>query len=202
MARSQFEKERRFPARLARVQRRSVENRLQGIALIRIEIELFRLDGAVLRSLGEHASREFVLCGGVAEDLGVRRLATAFGVEHAASLTSWLRLNQRPLAERPWITVVFGAPEEEDYRQPFQEIHPFDMQNYAVSAGRGEAPGELTLGKAATLLDISENTLRRRIEALEPRLAELLVRHTPGGHRRIDAKLLQILQSSGHLDRS
>ncbi len=200
MTRCQFASGRSYPARLSHVQRRNLENRLASVALLRVELELFRLDGAILRSLGEYASRELVLGNEVAGDPGVRRLATALQMERAASLSGWLQLNERALAERPWVKVVFGRPEPEDYRQPFQDIQPFDVSPYSVVVNRGQVVGELTLGKAARLLTISENTLRRRIKSLDPALAELLLRRTAGGHRRIDAKLLEILRNSGHLE--
>lgn len=196
MARSQFEIGRRYPARLARIQKRNIENRIQDLTLLRLEIELFNLDNAVLRPTGEYASRELVLFRGVASDPGVQRYAIAFGMDPAASLASWLRLNERPAVQRPWVLVAFGRPDEEDYRQPFQEIRRFDVGTYSVSSGAGQFVGELTLGKAARLLDVSENTLRRWLEGLDPRLAGSVVRHTSGGHRRIDAKLLRVLWNS------
>lgn len=194
MARYQFRIGQWYPARLARVQKRNLENRRDDLALLRIELELFQfVDAATLRSLGEYAAREMVYFPGADSDSGVRRIGIALGMGERCSLQTWLQRGILKPSQRPWVEVQFDLPNEDDFRQPFRKIQPFDARPYKVEEARGDFQGEITVGRAAQLLHVSENKVRRWLATQPPEIAERLMRRTSGKHRRIDAKLLKIL---------
>ena len=194
MARYQFSIGKWYSARLAGIQKRNLENRRDDLALLRIEFELFRdADAATLCSLGEYAAREFVYFPGAETDSGVRRITAALGMGERPSLQSWLQRSNQAASQRPWVQIQFDRPSLEDFRQPFRALRPFDCRGYKVQEARGDFQGEITVGEAARLLDVSENKVRRWLAAQRPDVAGLLMRRTSGRHRRIDAKLLRIL---------
>lgn len=194
MARYQFRIGLSYPARLSNVQKRNLENRRDDVALLRVEFELFQVDDAVtLGSLGEYAARELVYFPGAEGDSGVRRISIALGMGERSSLQTWLRLSKLAASQRPWVAIQFDPPSPEDFRQPFRNIRPFNAREYKIQEAHGDFQGVITVGRAAQLLDVSENKVRRWLAAHPPEIAGLLMGRTSGKHRRINAKYLKVL---------
>jgi hypothetical protein len=149
------------------------------------------------RSLGRIASRDLVLSASAANDGGVRYLAQALDVRDAANPAAWLAR-----AQKAWVEIVFGEPDERDGRNRFADVRSFLPDGYAVIEYQYELSDQwVTPEAAARALKLSPATIRRRTKEHLAELGELLERRTPGGHRRINVLLLRhLVQDPAWLD--
>jgi len=191
MARYQFTQGKEYAARVHAVWEKPVEN--TGLSLVRLEFEVFQfLDGGKLSSMGKIACRDVIVGPAIdnGRDAGVGPFFVALGISHPNTPADWLALNNR----RPWVTLVFGPVGHKDERNAFVRIFSLDARKYQVVEHDYALDADwVTVAEAADDLECSPSTLRRRVAEMEPEFGERLVRRTPGGHRRINVRLLRNL---------
>ena len=200
-----FSRETEYAGKLIAVTERSIENMDSNILLLRIEFEIFLIDDASdpfeLHPTAAVASRDLVVTRGAGSDEGLARYAAALGVKHPNNVKHWYRLEHfaqiKTPARQRWIRICFGEPNVDgDFRQPF------------VSVSRLDAPKNSQMKSSSTVAALrdpyvkplwvrnllrnkrgttpSEDTVNVFVDRHAEQYADKLLRHTPGGHRRIN----------------
>jgi hypothetical protein len=198
MARYRFQPGKEYPARLLAVRVRPIANEDSRVRLLRLEFEIFPEFKGQLRSQGKIACRDLVIGPESARDTGVSRYARALGVHAEDRVEDWLAAEQGA----PWVRIVFGEPDPEDDRSPFDEFEPFDLEKSGCRVVEYDLPlGEkwVTPAEAADELGCSTATVRRRVDQHQAEWGTRLVRVTPGGHRRINLPLLREVESEDQI---
>lgn len=187
--REQFLYAQSFPARLHSVAERPIEN-LQ-VKLLRLEFEVFHQANNELRSQGQIVCRDVVIGESTRfkRDAGVvRYFESLHGAGPIDDVATWRSLLTPPR----WVRIEFGAREPETNRNDFKDITSYDIGTLKVIESKYDVRAErVTVGEAARKLKVSESTIRRRLQELEPEFGELLSYATAGGHRRINLALLR-----------
>jgi len=195
MVRHRFREGIRYAARLRRAVERPIENGPQsGLKLLRVEFEVFAVDGLrrVLSSTGAVACRDVVVgpSAAVFKDSSLIVYANALRLRKPDDPAEWLRLNR----QQPWVEIMFGAIGEPDLRNRLDSIVSFDPAGWSMDEYRYDMDRDwVTVAQAARSLKTSESSIRRRVRELEPEWETQLLRRTPGGHRRIKLSLLRNL---------
>lgn len=194
MTRNQFRENKIYAARCAEIVERPVENSL--VTCLRLVFEIFAIetDTRKLCCLGKLACREVVI-GSVVNATNDARLsayADALGIpkENSHDVGSWLAVARR----KPWVRIRFGPVSQSDDRNSFQEILPFSTSGFAILEWDYDLTKEwVRVSVAAEEFNVSHQTIRRRVQLLEPIFGDKLVRRTQGNQRRIRLPLLKRL---------
>jgi len=191
MPRHRFEEGQTRIARLLTVVERPIENDDRGLAVLRLEFEIFSCDPNRhrLESAGQIASRDLVI-GLRAVSGGVMKYAQALGVADPASLAAW----QRCTRTGAWVSITFGPADPRDGRNGFKTIQSFSPEGYDIREFDFDlAKNCATSGEAAKAMGVSEATVRRHTKKYLAEHGSALERRTEGGHRRINLLLLRHL---------
>jgi hypothetical protein len=197
MPRYRFREGIEYAGRLLRVMQRPIENsRESQIALIRLEFEIFTLDtlNKTLKSTGAIACRDIVVGPSVplTKDSSLIAYANALEIKKPEDSREWLQLQPRS----HWLEITFGAVDPIDLRNAFRSLKNFTIQGYFIDEYQYELDRDwVRVAQAARALKISESTVRRRVEELQPEWGAQLVSLTTGKHRRINLPLLRNLWS-------
>ena len=187
MTRYNFQTNKPYAARLTKVSSRPIENDPAiSLALIRLEFVIYRMvNQQRLESQGEIACRELVVGPLIPCDRDASLLAYAQALRMTKPPEdpgSWIHLQH---GDR-WIEITFGPREEEGSRNPFRDIRSFSPAGWAIKEYRYDrTAGWVTIAAAADAVQLSESTVRRRLEGLERDWGGELVTRTDGGHRRV-----------------
>jgi len=199
MPRYRFEEGQTRIARLLTVVERPIENHDRGLAVLRLEFEIFSCDPHQrrLESTGQIASRDLVVGLRAVSD-GVMKYAQALGVAEASSLAAW----QRRARPNVWVSITFGPADPRDGRNEFKKIHPFSTEVYDIREFNVDlAKNWVASGEAAKAMGVSEASVRRLTKKYLAEYGSALERRTEGGHRRINLLLLRhIIDDPGWLD--
>lgn len=200
-----FSEKTEYAGKLIAVSERSIENTDSSILLLRIEFEIFLIDDAPdpieLHPTGAVASRDLVVTSGAVSDEGLARYAVALDVKRPNNAKQWYHLerlahHKKPASQR-WIRIRFGEPNVDgDFRQPF------------VSVSRLDAPKNSQMKRSSTVAALrdpyvkpqwvrnmlrnnrgaapSEDTVNAFVDRHAEQYGDKLLRHTAGGHRRIN----------------
>lgn len=187
MTRYNFQLNKPYAAKLTRVTSRPIENDPAiELSLIRLEFAIYWMVGQHrLESQGEIACRDLVVgplvpCN---RDAGLLAYAQALRVPTPPrDPSSWIHLQP---GDR-WIEITFGPRETEGSRNPFRKIGSFSPDGWTIKEYRYDrTAGWVTIAAAADAVQVSESTVRRRLEALKQDWGDELVTRTDGGHRRV-----------------
>ena len=187
MTRYNFQIDKRYAAQLNKVSTRPIENDPAiGLALIRLEFTIYWMVGEDrLESQGEIACRDLLVGSLIPCDRDAGLLAYAQALKMATPPNdpgSWLFLQR---SDR-WIEITFGPREAEGSRNPFRDIRSFSPTGWEVKEYRYDrTAGWVTIAAAADAVQVSESTVRRRLEMLQQEWGGDLVKRTNGGHRRV-----------------
>lgn len=164
--------------------------------LLRLEFEIFTLDtlSKTLKSTGAIACRDLVVGQSVpvTKDSSIMAYANALEIEKPADSSHWLQLQPRC----HWLLITFGPVDPSDLRNAFQSVNAWTIQDWSIDEYQYELDRDwVRVAQAARALKISESTVRRRVEELQPEWGAELVSLTTGKHRRINLPLLRNLWS-------
>lgn len=121
-----------YAGRLVNVAKRNIENDDSDTNLFRIEFEIYAIYESTERLIelyptGAIASRDLVVSRTCHRSPRISKYAEILGITDATSPKSWHLLNQKLNSKDGiWMTIRFGTPDPEDFRQPFEHISQFD----------------------------------------------------------------------------
>ena len=187
MTRYNFQANKPYAAKLTKVSIRPIENDPAiALTLIRLEFKIYwAVSERCLESQGEIACRELVVGPLIPCDRDAGLLAYAQALRMPTPPEdpgSWIHLQR---GDR-WIEITFGPREAEGSRNPFREIRSFSPAGWTIKEYRYDRTADwVTIAAAADAVQVSESTVRRRVQALEQDWGGELVTRTDGGHRRV-----------------
>ena len=195
-----FSTEREYAGRLFNVSKRSIENHAEGMALLRLEFEIFLINldttPATYVPTGGIASRDLVITQQAETDPRLAEYAEYLGLKQKANkVASWKVLERKATrGDAAWIRIRFGPPEE-DQRQPFAHISALEKprsKQIRTSGVQKERGMYWRVSEVRQLLRNnrnqmpSEDTITRFVDSQEGQFKEHLVRRTPGGQREVN----------------
>jgi hypothetical protein len=198
-----FSQDEQYVGNLIAVTKRSIENLNQNIWLLRLEFEIYILEEEATRNTivptGGVASRDVVITKDAGSDEQLRKYAALLRISNPNNPKLWYKpegdASSKDARKQRWIRIRFGPPDQ-DLRQPFEWIGPFDA-NAKVHIEHGSANAKVRqiywrpsqvcqLLKNRRNQTPHEDTVKRFVEEREPTYGEKLVRHSEGGHWEIN----------------
>jgi hypothetical protein len=126
-----FETTTDYAGRLLKVWERNVENDASDAVLLRLEFEIYAIrrepdERITLFPTGGISSRDLIVSSASNRSSRVKEFADLLSVKDYKRAKNWYLLNQK-VDVRPgvWLTIRFGPPNTNDFRQPFEWISSF-----------------------------------------------------------------------------
>lgn len=194
-----YSTEQEYAGRLFNVSKRSIENQVDDIVLLRLEFEIFVIDlentPAAYLPTGGIASRDIVITKQAGSDERVTQYAKYLGIKRPNQAANWYVAERKALrGQEPWIRIRFGIPNE-DHRQPFEHISELDKPKSEQIRPSGSTKEREKFWRVSEVQQLlrdkkneipSEDTLIRFVDKRKSQFGEELVRVTRGRQRRIN----------------